>query len=137
MNEFNLEKEPHIKAGFKVPDNYFEDFSARVMLQLPENEPKVIALFSYRKKWVYAVAAVVVIALSIPILYIIPSTTTELDKVTLENYLTHTSDLSEDDLAEFLNEADLQKINFNATIEYKAIEDLLSSNANLEEYLVN
>ncbi|MBC7607326.1 MAG: hypothetical protein H7199_10300 [Burkholderiales bacterium] len=137
MNEFNLEKDRKIASGFKVPEQYFEDFSAKVRKQLPEKEPKLIALLANKKTWFFAVAAVVVVALTVPIFHLTPSAPAELDKDTLENYLNHSSDFSDDDLAEFLNESDIQKIDINSAIEDKAIEDLLSTNDNLEEYLVN
>ena len=137
MNEFNLEKDRKIASGFKVPEQYFEDFSAKVRKQLPEKEPKLIALFANKKTWFFAVAAVVVVALTVPIFHLTPPAPVGLDKDTLENYLNHSSDFSDDDLAEFLNESDIQKIDINYAIEDKAIEDLLSTNDNLEEYLVN
>ena len=49
MKTFKLENEPKIESGFKTPDHYFEDFSAKIMQQLPENEPKVISIFQKRK----------------------------------------------------------------------------------------
>ena len=137
MNEFNLEKDRKIASGFKVPEQYFEDFSAKVREQLPEKEPKLIALFTNKKTWFFAVAAVVVVALTVPIFHLTPPAPVELDKDTLENYLNHCSDFSDDDLAEFLNESDIRKLDIDSAIEDRAIEDLLSTNDNLEEYLVN
>ena len=32
MNEFKLDNEPKIKSGFITPNNYFDDFSEKVML---------------------------------------------------------------------------------------------------------
>ncbi|KAB1157647.1 hypothetical protein F6464_00765 [Flavobacterium luteum] len=137
MNEFKLDEQPKIKSGFKVPENYFDDFSAKVLKQLPENEPKIITLFTRKKTWLYAVAAIIIIALSIPIYTTILTQESTLDKTTIENYLTNQDAISDDELVNLLDEDDIQKMKINFNIEDKAIEDLLSTNSNLEEYIIN
>lgn len=137
MNEFKLDKEPKIKSGFKVPENYFDDFSAKVLQQLPENEPKVISIINRKKTWMYAVAAILIVAASIPIYTAIVTQQNALDKTTIENYLTSQDAISDDELANLLDEDDIQKMKLNFNIEDKAIEDLLSTHSNLEEYIIN
>jgi hypothetical protein len=137
MTEFNLDKEPKIKTGFKTPENYFENFEANVLQRLPENEAKVISIFAKRRTWIFAAAAVLVTSLMIPIVNIATNSNSELDKATIESYLTEHANISDADLAEFLEVEDIQKIQIDSHIEDKAIEDLLSSNSNLEEYMVN
>ena len=137
MNEFKLENEPKIKSGFKAPENYFVDFSAKVIQRLPENEPKVISIFSRNKTWIYAVAAILIVAVSIPIYTTIVTQQNDLDKTTIENYLTSQNAISDDDLTNLLDEDDIQKMKLNFNIEDKAIEDLLSTQSNLEEYIIN
>lgn len=137
MNEFKLENEPKIKSGFKAPENYFDDFSAKVIQQLPENEPKVISIFSRKITWMYAVAAILIVAVSIPIYTAIVNQQNDLDKTTIENYLTSQNAISDDELTNLLDEDDIQKMKLNFNIEDKAIEDLLSTNSNLEEYIIN
>ena len=129
MNEFKLENEPKIKSGFKAPENYFVDFSAKVIQRLPENEPKVISIFSRNKTWIYAVAAILIVAVSIPIYTTIVTQQNDLDKTTIENYLTSQNAISDDDLTNLLDEDDIQKMKLNFNIEDKAIEDLLSTNS--------
>ncbi len=137
MKTFKLENEPKIEAGFKIPENYFDTFSARVMQQLPEKEPKTISLFSRKKTWFYAAAAVLVLALSIPVYNSFYSKTTEIDETTLENYISYHSTVSDTDLVNLLDEKDIQKINIDLNIEDKAIENELSTDNNLEQYLLN
>ena len=137
MNEFKLESEPKIKSGFDAPENYFVDFSAKVIQRLPENEPKVISIFSRKKTWIYAVAAILIVAVSIPIYTTIVTQQNDLDKTTIENYLTSQNAISDDELTNLLDEDDIQKMKLNFNIEDKAIEDLLSTNSNLEEYIIN
>ena len=67
MKTFKLQNEPKIETGFKTPDHYFENFSIKIMEQLPKNEPKVISIFQKRKTLIMMAAAVLVLALMIPI----------------------------------------------------------------------
>lgn len=135
MNDFKLDKEPKINTGFKTPDGYFDDFSQKLMQQLPPKEPEVISIFAKRKTWLYAAAAVLVIALTIPIIN--QNQTPELDEATLENYLAGNAGISEMELVDLLQEEDINKIKLDQNMDDKAIEDILVSNPNLEEYLTN
>ena len=137
MKTFKLENEPKIKSGFTTPENYFEDFSAKVLQQLPNNEPKVISIFSSRKTWIYTAAAIFVLALAIPVYNKYQTNSAEIDTVTLESYIAYHSTVSDADLVNLLDEKDIQKMNIDLNIEDKNIEDELSANKNLEQYLLN
>lgn len=138
MKTFKLDNEPKIESGFKTPDNYFDTFSARVMQQLPKEEPKTISLFSKRKSWIYAAAAVLVLALALPVAYHnFYSSSPEIDEATLENYISYNTSISDADLANLLDEKDIQKIDIGMNIEDITIENELSENKNLENYLSN
>jgi hypothetical protein len=135
MNDFRLDNEPKIKSGFQIPENYFETFSEKVMLQLPEQEPKVISIFQRRRTWIMAVAAVLVIALSIPIYNNLSTGSTEVDVVTLENYITEQSTINQYDLISVLEADDIENIKIDSNLEDKTIEDILTSNSNLEQII--
>lgn len=137
MKIFKLENQPKIESGFKTPENYFDTFSARVIQQLPKEEPKIISIFSKRKTWLYAAAAILILGLSIPIYnqFNIPSS--EIDNATLENYIAYQSSVSDTDLANLLDEEDIQKIIVDLNIEDKTLENELTENKNLEYYLLN
>lgn len=138
MKTFKLDNEPKIESGFKTPENYFDTFSARVKQQLPKDEPKTISLFSRRKTWIYAAAAVLVLGLTIPVVYNnFYSRSPEIDEATLENYISYNTSISDADLVNLLDEKDIQKIDIGMNIEDKAIENELSENQNLEHYLLN
>ena len=137
MKTFKLNNEPKIKTGFIVPENYFEDFSAKMMQQLPENEPKIISIFARKKTWMYAAAAILVLALSLPIYNNYFSRSSEIDETTLENYITYHSTVSDTDLVNLLDEQDIQKMSVDLNIEDITIENELSQNKNLEQYLLN
>lgn len=138
MKTFKLKNEPKIEAGFQIPEHYFDDFSARVMNQLNEDEPKIISLYSKRKNWIYAAAAVFVFGLTIPIYNNYANkASTKIDATTLENYISYQSSVSTADLVNLLDEKDIQKININLNIEDKTIENELSTDKDLELYLLN
>lgn len=137
MKTFKLENEPKIESGFKTPEYYFDTFSARVIQQLPTEEPKTISIFSKRKTWLYAAAAILILGLSIPIYNQFKSPSSEIDDATLENYIAYQSSVSNTDLANLLNEEDIQKMSVDLNIEDKTIENELIENKNLEYYLLN
>ena len=87
MKRFDLEHNKEIKSGFKVPENYFEQFEAKMMEQIStKKETKVISLFQRRQIWISAVAAVVLLAIGIPV-YFNMAKENNLDAATIEVYL--------------------------------------------------
>ena len=137
MKTFKLDNEPKIETGFTVPENYFENFSAKMMQQLPENEPKIISIFARKKTWMYVAAAIMVLALSLPIYFNNFSHSSEIDEATLENYISYHSTVSDTDLVNLLDEQDIQKMSVDLDLEDVIIENELSENNNLEQYLLN
>jgi hypothetical protein len=137
MKTFQLENEPKIKSGFTTPENYFEGFSAKVLQHLPNNEPKVISLFSRRKSWIFAAAAVIIVVLSIPLSLNYFSKPAEIDNATLENYIAYNSTVSDVDLMNLLDENDIQNLNVDIKLDKNNIEDELLTNKNLEQYILN
>ena len=135
MKDFKLDKHPKINSGFKTPEHYFDDFSEKLMLQLPKEESKVISIFSKRKNWMYACAAVLVLALSIPFVY--QNQNNEIDDATLENYLALNSGITDVELIDLLHEEDINQIDVNPTIDDKTVEDILINNSNFEQYITD
>jgi short subunit fatty acids transporter len=136
MKTFKLENEPKIETGFKTPDHYFENFSIKMMEQLPKNEPKVISIFQKRKTLIMMAAAILVIALMIPILSPSSTNTKELDAAALENYITYQSNVNQYDLISVLETEDINNIKTGIVLEDDAIEDHLSTNSNLENLIL-
>ncbi|MDI6051077.1 hypothetical protein QLS31_14710 [Flavobacterium sp. XS2P24] len=136
MKTFKLENEPKIETGFKTPDHYFENFSIKMMEQLPKNEPKVISIFQKRKTLIMMAAAILVLALMIPILSPSSTNTKELDAVALENYITYQSNVNQYDLISVLETEDINNIKTGIVLGDDAIEDHLSTNSNLENLIL-
>ena len=135
MNDFKLDKHPKIKPGFIIPENYFENFENNILSKFPQNDIRIIQMKSNERSWIYTAAAILILALAIPSLNrIIPKI--DENNVAIENYLAYT-DISDENLVELLSVKDIQQINVDNTIEDKTIEDALSSNSNLENYIID
>jgi hypothetical protein len=135
MKEFKLENESKITTGFKTPDNYFNDFSAKVLDQINEGEVKVIPIYRRKKVLAMVAAAVVFIALMIPVVNNYQNTSKDLDANTLETYLTYQSNLNQYDLINQLDTKDIESLNNNVALEQETLEDILSSNPNIENLI--
>ncbi|TDP02177.1 hypothetical protein [Flavobacterium sp. 245] len=135
MKAFKLENEPKIKSGFKTPEHYFDDLSAKVLQQINEKEVKVIPFYKRKNVISLAAAAVIVFALMIPIVNNYNATSKELDEATLETYLSYQSNLNQYDLIQNLDTKDIQKLNKNVAIEDETLEDILASNPNIEHLI--
>ena len=137
MKAFKLDDEPKIASGFKAPEGYFDDFQSKVNQRLQEHETPVISLFAKRKTWILAVAAVFIIGLSIPLINYMNTSSTEIDKGTLENYLTNNADISNDEIVELLNESDIQKMKIDLKMDDQELEDILTADGHIEDYIVD
>jgi hypothetical protein len=135
MKTFKLENEPKIKSGFKTPEHYFDHFSAKVLQQIEEKEVKVIPFYKRSKVISFAAAAAVVFALMITIVNNYNATSNDLDEATLETYLSYQSNLNQYDLIQKLDDKDIKKLNENIALEDETLEDILSSNPNIEHLI--
>ena len=135
MKKFNLENVPKTTSGFIVPDNYFEDFSNKVLSQLPDETNRVIPLYKQKSKLLMAVAAILVIGLFIPIFNQLSKPSEELDLTTLENHLSYQTNINQYDLISELDEDDLNKMGATIQLNDEIIEEHLSTNSDLERLL--
>ena len=138
MKDFKLDSNEKITSGFKIPENYFDSFSEKVIKHLPREEPKVISFYLKNKLWIYSTAAVLVITLSVSIAYQMQNKEQETTAHEVENYLVNHTNISDDDVVNLLNQEDIEKLKrVNASIEKEVIEDILSNNKELEQYITN
>ncbi|WP_269236920.1 hypothetical protein [Flavobacterium flavigenum] len=134
METFKLENAPKMTPGFKTPDHYFDDFSAKVLQQINEREVKVIPIYKRKKVIAMIAAAVIFIALMIPAVNNY-NKSKELDEATLETYLSYQSGINQYDLIRELDTKDIEAINKNVVLEQETLEDVLSSNPNIENLI--
>ena len=136
MKEFKLDNNQKISPGFSVPENYFENFSSKLLQELPKNEPKVISIYQKKKKLLFAVAAVLILALSIPIYNALISSNNELDNTSIENYLTYQPNITQYDLISELEDEDLFTLNESSPADNTIIEEHLLKEGNLEQLIL-
>ncbi|WP_162128142.1 hypothetical protein [Flavobacterium phycosphaerae] len=137
MNNFKLDNEPKITSGFKAPEGYFDAFSDKVLMQLPKQESKVISIFSSRKRWYYVAASVIVLLISIPLYHQYVLNQESVDATVLEDYLAYNTSVSEDEIVNLLDKEDLEKMKVDFNLQDKDIEEVLESNSNLEQYILD
>ena len=138
MKPFDLENKNEIKSGFKVPENYFEQFEAKMMAQIPvEKETKVVFLFYKKQVWISAIAAVFLIAIAIPV-YFNMAKESSLDASTIENYLAQQQNVGITELSKHLTDEDITALEKNLSLNESnpdAVEDYLSESENLDYYI--
>lgn len=136
MKEFKLDNHPKISAGFSVPENYFENFSAKLLQKLPENEPKVVSFYQKRKKLLFAAAAIFVLALTIPMYTSLFLSNQEIDNESIENYLAYQQNITQYELINELENQDLLSLNESSPMDKTIIEELLLKDENLEQLIL-
>ena len=136
MKTFKLENEPKIETGFKIPANYFDDLSLKIMEQIPTSEPKVISIFQKRKGLFMMAAAILILALMVPVFNNLSTTKKELDSAALENYITYQSNVNQYDLISILETEDITNMSSGIVLEDQVVEDVLSTNSNLENLIL-
>ncbi|RZJ67577.1 MAG: hypothetical protein EOO50_04650 [Flavobacterium sp.] len=135
MKPFDLENHPRIEPGFKAPENYFDDFEDRMFEKLETREVKVVPLFKKYRVAVYAAAAVLLLALLIPLFNSV-SQPTELDDATIENYLAYQSGINQFDLLTVLEPQDIEELKTEIPVADEAIEDYLST-SDIENIIID
>lgn len=135
MEPFNLENHPKIKTGFATPEGYFEQFSEKMLINIPKEEKPVISLFARNKKWFMAVAAVLILGIMIPFLNYNSSENQSLDSASLENYLAYQNTISPDELVSLLDYKDIEAIETDLNLDDATVETALLGNNYLENYI--
>lgn len=138
MKRFDLENNDTMKTGFKVPENYFEQFEAKMMEQISkEKETKVISLFYRKQVWISSIAAVLLLAIAIPV-YFNMAKENGLDAGTIEIYLSQQQGIGITELSKHLTDEDITALENNLSLNETnsdAVEDYLSESENLDYYI--
>lgn len=137
MKNFKLDTHKKMESGFTTPDFYFDDFSKKLLEQLPKEEPKVISFWAKNKNWMYAAAAILVVSFSIPMMNFFGSNSEEAKAAEIENYLTYHSNLTDEEIVEYLDESDIENIDIESTLESETIEQVLYDEVDLEHQITN
>jgi hypothetical protein len=137
MNDFKLESETKIKAGFTVPEGYFDTFSQLVIEQLPEPKLRIVSLFRASQIWYYSAAAVILIAISIPLLKTSDTPFEQVDPITLENYIVNQSSIGEEEIAEVMANENIEMLPIDFLLSEKELKETLEITPNIEQYLID
>lgn len=137
MNSIDLDKHPKVKPSFKVPDNYFDELESKIFSQIENVEPKVIQLKSHRKYWFSLAAAIVILAVSIPIYQNWKIDNTPLDNDIIENYLSYHPRIYTEDIISLLDDSDITSLQKKQSIEAEAIENYILEDEAIEHYLID
>ncbi|ESU20253.1 hypothetical protein FEDK69T_27650 [Flavobacterium enshiense DK69] len=127
MKKFDLHNDKKIETGFKIPENYFEDFEARIMSQLPQKEVKVISLWQRKSVWISSAAAVALVVFGLTF-YFNFNSKSSLDDTTVENYLA--SNMTADELMQELDQHDINELEKSIALNDDSVESYLSENEN-------
>lgn len=142
MKHFDLKNNDKITTGFKTPEDYFEQFEAKMMQQIAgqqpvEKEVKVVSLFYRKQVWMSSIAALLLVAIAIPV-YFNMANETNLDASTIESYLAQQS-VGTTELTKHLTDEDILALESTlgaSTSERDEIEAYLSETENLD-YILN
>ena len=137
MKDFKLEDNQKIATGFKFPPNYFDSFSEIVNQRILTEDVKVISLKKPNNTWYIAAAAILVMGLGITVFTTISNQPLEPTDISIENYLASQPGTTEDMLTDLLEKEDIENLEVNYNLDDKAVEDILTSNSNLEQYITN
>ena len=132
MKDFNLDTQPKIKTGFQIPENYFEQFEAKMMEQLPKKEVKVVSLFHRKQIWISSIAAAILVMIAIPI-YFNSNKTNTIETKALETYLV--SEYTTYDIIDKLSVEDIKALENDLSLNEDAVEAYLLDTQNLDYYL--
>lgn len=135
MNRFNLDTHPKIKIGFTTPPDYFEELPQQILRKIatPNKETKLFTL----NRIIYAAAAILVLALSIP--FFIQNSGNSFEQIEmdfLENYLSYQSNVSQYELISLMDTNELESIQVDFSLDNTEVEELLLTNPNFENYII-
>ncbi|HSD14250.1 MAG TPA: hypothetical protein VLB74_06355 [Flavobacterium sp.] len=134
MKKFDLHNDPKIETGFKIPEGYFENFEAKIMNQLPQQEVKVISLWQRKSVWISSAAAVALVVFGLT-LYFNYQSKAALDETTVENYLA--SNMNADEIMMELDQHDINELEKSIALNDESVESYLSENENNVDVYLN
>lgn len=132
MKKDKLNTKSKITSGFSTPENYFVDFSDKILSKLPQEESKIISLKADKKYWLFAAAAAVLILLSIPVFNLIQSNSAELDSATYEDHFVYHSEIDAYELINDLDGKDLDTLKSQLIVQDETLETILATSPSIE-----
>jgi len=133
MKNFDLENNDKIPTGFNTPENYFEQFEAKIMHQISAKQTeksavKVVSLFHRKQVWMGSIAALFLLSIALPVYFNSVNKST-LESVAIEHYLAQQS-VGTAELAKHLTNDDILELETSlgiSTSESEEIENYLNT----------
>ena len=134
MNEFKINEEIKITSGFRIPEEYFDQFTVELnnKINLPKAKLKVISITT--KRWITSVAAVLIVALSVTVYSKIVVSNSD-ENVLMENYITNNSEISQYDLITLLDKKDIENLSAELNLNDTKIDEEFTNVNEIEYYL--
>lgn len=134
MNKILLDNEPKITTGFKVPENYFENFEVKIPVEATTKKSTLIQLVN-NNKWILSAAAILILCVTIVFQWDIAGKQEYV--VEVEDHLLYNSTLSDDDIVNLLDEETISNMKIESSIDNIEIEQTLIEESNIENYITN
>lgn len=134
MENFKLDNKK-ISSGFTVPEKYFDNFSDEVLNKIrQENELKVVSLWSNHKYKFISIAASVIVFIALT--FIVVNNQNTITNTEIEDYLTYTANISDADIAELIDDENIENI---APLNLENQTDIENEilNSNIEQIITN
>jgi hypothetical protein len=133
MKNFDLDNNYKITSGFITPENYFEQFEAKIMHQISAQksavkEAKVVSLFHRKQVWMTSIAALFLLSIALPV-YFNSVNESSLHADTIEHYLAQQS-VGTTELTKHLTNDDILELETSlgvSTSESEEIENYLKT----------
>ena len=133
MKNFDLDNNYKITSGFITPENYFEQFEAKIMHQISTQksavkEAKVVSLFHRKQVWMTSIAALFLLSIALPV-YFNSVNESSLEADTIEYYLAQQS-VGTTELTKHLTNDDILELETSlgvSTSESEEIENYLKT----------
>ena len=140
MKQFKLDNHPKIVTGFRSPEGYFDTLYDRIDFPLKEiKEAKVFTFSRYRKRILYAVAALFVMVATIPLVTnaLDMQKAPALNNQAIEDYLSYSRTVSTQEMVELLSYEDIQSLEVDVSLDTKEIESFLTQADFIKYYLID
>ena len=135
MSHFDIHNKNKIHSGFKIPENYFEQFENKILSQIEEKKPiKVISIWKQKRIWVSSVAAIVLLSIGTPYYLSLNSKNNTIDTEILETYIVMQPSMNSYEIGNQLTDEDMEVLEADLALNDKEIEEYLLNESELDLY---
>ena len=115
------------ETGFKIPDNYFENFEDGTLTKIEVKPVKVISLWQRKSVWISSVAAIFIIAFGTWFYFQENSSQTNFES---SDYLAYEANITTEDIVQHLTDEDLSILENELNILDKQSENYINEYLN-------